>query len=775
MNYTKITLGLMACTALSACGGGSGGGGPVVGGPPSSQYYTTPVAQGTVDPLAGAAENAAFVGDTFITDLDGDGATDDIVMAGRQTQPVSAANIRDSRLSVHSFENGQLVDKTAQWFSGTDNVIMGTEPDVQFRDFFKTGKQDMFVSHSTDMQHYGPATFFRNNGSNFTKVSIPTVGIWSHGSDVGDLNNDSYDDIIMLDYGPNSTIALNNTVDGFTTYVDPRGRNGHFKSGGSGVAIGNFMNDGGNNEIIVSDGACPLQYLNVVGCDNANRTKMFSVDFTGGTLTYTFIKDLPSGANAANVDHHVRVVNHDYNEDGNADVIVFSRTSSSWSTELSEIQFLQNDGSGNFTDTTADTLIGYKTDTASTYKPKFFDINGDGKTDILVSGTEFEGNGGGYNSHQFLLKTADNKYIAAHQNILKNFMNDVESIATGNVSGSSVNIFQGDDGNQYLVTWASTSSVSSDTKLTLFMSRLDDSATTISAGTAVTMLQNAWPYLSDAQATQALLDTSTSFAGGNIIDMNRAYQPIGNLAMGGLDLTGSITGFDIGNITGMATDSLGRGYGIDLAQANIVNTGTAMYNSIDTVRNAYTDGEVHFGADSDTQQWTVGNSYYKNGNVDVSMHMTQLNSNPWIGFSGVWGDVKNASIIDNVVTYKQDNVTLKGSVMHVSTNFTPGLITDVSKQTGAWAEASYSDGGFRADVGVHPVMLSGSVTANVPTSIDNTGTTHYTNYKFALPSNINGYIRSQYSTPLKLGKLNVAAAVSQTGQQTTSVEYFFKW
>ena len=769
---------LLGCSALTACGGGGGGGGPTTnnGSSPSpSQYYTTPVAQGTVDPLAGAAENASFVGDTFITDLDGDGAADDIVMAGRQSQPVSAADIHDSRLSVHSFENGQLVDKTAQWFSGTDNVIAGTEPDVKFADFFKTGKQDMFVSHGTDMADYGPATFFRNNGSNFTKVSVPTVGIWSHGSDVGDLNNDSYDDIIMLDYGPNSTIALNNTVDGFTTYVDPLGINGHFKSGGSGVAIGNFMNNGGNNEIIVSDGACPLAYLNVAGCDNNNRTKMYSVDFTGGTLTYTFIKDLPAAANAAISDHHVRVVNHDYDEDGNADVIVFSRTSSSWNTELSEIQFLQNDGSGNFTDTTADTLIGYKTDTASTYKPSFFDINGDGKTDILVSGQEYAGNGNGYNSHQFLLKTADNKYIAAHQNILKNFMSDVDSIATGSVGGSTVNIFEGDDGNQYLVTWASTAGVDSDTKLTLFMSRLDDSATTISAGTAVTMLQNAWPYLSDAQATQALLDTSTSFAGGNVIDMNRAYQPIGNLAMGGLDLTGTITGFDIGNITGMATDSIGRGYGIDLAQANIVNTGTAMYNSIDTVRNNYTDGTVHFGADSDTQQWTVGNSYYNTENVTVSMHMTQLNSNPWIGFSGVWGDVKNASIIDNVVSYKADNVTLKGSVMHVSTNFTPGLITDVSKQTGAWAEASYSDGGFRTDVGVHPVMLSGSVTANVPTSIDNTGTTHYTNYKFNLPTNINGYVRSQYSTPFKMGQLNIAAAVSQTGQQSANMRYSIKW
>ena len=115
---------------------------------------------------------------------------------------------------------------------------------------------------------------------------------------------------------------------------------------------------------------------------------MYSVDFSGGDVRYTWIADLPDGANSASTDHHVRVVNHDFNEDGNADVIVFSRTSSSWATELSDIQFLQNDGSGNFTDTTSSTLIGYKRDTASTYKPRFFDMNGDGKTDILVSGQE---------------------------------------------------------------------------------------------------------------------------------------------------------------------------------------------------------------------------------------------------------------------------------------------------------------------------------------------------------------------------------------------------
>ena len=44
------------------------------------------------------------------------------------------------------------------------------------------------------------------------------------------------------------------------------------------------------------------------------------------------------------------------------------------------------------------------------------------------------------------------------------------------------------------------------------------------------MIQNAWSYLSDAQAAQALSDTGQSFAGGTIIDINKAMQPIGTLA-----------------------------------------------------------------------------------------------------------------------------------------------------------------------------------------------------------------------------------------------------
>jgi hypothetical protein len=727
--------------------------------------------------MAGGNDNAWFVGDTFVEDIDGDGYADDFIVAGRKTQPATAGTWSNTKLSMLSFENGALVDKTAQWFSGTDNEIMGTEPNVHFADFFKTGRKDMFVSHSTDMRHFGPATFFANNGSNFTKVSIPTLDVWSHGSDVGDLNNDGYIDIIMPDLkNKNTTIALNNQVNGFTTHVDALGNAGDARYGGSAVAIGNFMNNGGNNEIILTDAQCAV----VSGtCSDSNTTKMYSVDWTGGVLKFTHERDLPAFSTSG-IDHSVEIANHDYNEDGHADVIVFSRTSANnYQTELSEIQFLQNDGSGNFTDTTSSTLIGYKTDTVSTYKPRFFDINGDGKTDILVSGQEFDVNDStqGYDSHQFLIKTNDNKYVAAYQNVLKNFLEDVASVSGKSVDGSTVNIFQADDGNKYLVTWANSAggSSSNDNKLTFFMSRLD--GTTIAAGTAINMIQNAWSYLSDAQAAQALSDTGQSFAGGTIIDINKAFQPIGTLTMNGLALNGSVYGFDIGDVTGQALDGIGRNYAVNLAQTNIDSDGATMFNSISSFNTRSEDGVIA-GADTATQQFTLGQNMWTNSNAvtgngtTYSVHLSKLNSNPWIGFSGIWGEVDNTNIVDNVVTYKQGGFTARASAMHVKTNFQKGLITQVSDQFGVWGELGYKQGNLDLGAGVHPVLLNGDVTASVPTSVDSKGNLNYTEHKFKLPTNINGYLKANYNFNLDTNtKIKVSSAVSQSGDKNASIDY----
>jgi hypothetical protein len=51
---------------------------------------------------------------------------------------------------VYGWSNGSLVNRTSQWFAGTDYRIRGTEPSVKFADFDGDGKTDMYVAPNTD-------------------------------------------------------------------------------------------------------------------------------------------------------------------------------------------------------------------------------------------------------------------------------------------------------------------------------------------------------------------------------------------------------------------------------------------------------------------------------------------------------------------------------------------------------------------------------------------------------------------------------------------------
>jgi hypothetical protein len=93
--------------------------------------------------------------------------------------------------------------------------------------------------------------------------------------------------------------------------------------------------------------------------------------------------------------------------------------------------------------------------------------------------------------------------------------------------------------------------------------------------------------------------------------------------------------------------------------------------------------------------------------------------------------------------------------MHITTNFNPGVVTNVSNMVGTWGEAGYrytdwkdvGDVGFY--VGVKPYLLSGNVTANLPTGVDNnTGNVTYSKRSVAVQNNATPYARAMYSTML---------------------------
>jgi hypothetical protein len=774
---------------LVACGGGGGGGGagnpgtaympqaPVTPNPPYTRPevpFSTPVKQGTVDPLINipSANNghAWAVADTFTADLTGTGK-EDVLIAGRMTQPTTVGEWGNFRLSMFGWDNDRLVDKTAQWFPNDTNIILGTEPSVKFDDFFKTGRNDLFIAPGTDMQHYGPTYFFRNTGNQFERQILTTVPIWSHDSAVGDLNGDGYKDILIADYGTNTTIALNNRVSSFSVHTQSQS-NVNLR-GASAVAIGDFLGNG-QGQIIATD-----QWTN-----GSAATKLYSWSLTGtNEAVFTELNTLPTprfelpkwSSHNFGGSHNVRAVSYDFNDDSKLDVLIFSRPNFG-QTKLSEIQFLKNNGAGNFSDVTDTTLVGYNHNTYSTYNPKFLDLNGDGRTDILVSGADFSGNN---TSHQFLLKSNDGKYVAAHQNLLSDFVKQAASIQGGDDKGNTVNVVRGPNNKLFLITTISFHN-GSDRQLALYMSELGTQSVT-TAQSAVNLILQKWPYMTVPQANEVLARTAaTYFNGVAVINEEDIFKPVGQLSLatvGGIKpISGYLAGVDLGDGSVVVLDQLGRGYNSNISAMNVnrinafgYNTGhTDQYeltshaeylvNGAVTTVNGMRVGVDYAGRDNTGQgqnkptQYSVGvPNVYNKGKFTYGVQYTNLNQNPWIAFGGSWGSVNSSGILDNVVTFRHQGFSAQASLMHVSTNINSGLITRVNNMTGAWAETGYRFGDARREghlgvyAGVKPVVLSGSVEARLPTSIDNQGNIQYTNKKLMIQNQLTPYVRALYT------------------------------
>jgi hypothetical protein len=826
----RIFLLAVVVLQLSACAGGGGGSGaspgsnsplpnPVTTPIPTPiieplPAYGTPVRVATVDPLDNQP-NTGYkwaVNHTFTADITGNGQ--DLILAGRMTQPTTMAEWGDYQIHMLSWENGTMVDKTAQWFPGGINKILGTEPSVKFTDFFKTGRTDMFVAPSTDMNHHGPAHVFVNQGDRFARQNIDVGNIWSHDSAVADLNGDGFKDIVILDYGPGTTMAINDRVSGFQVYKDPLGNRGQLQ-GGSGITVDDFLRNG-QQQLIVTDSGCGIGAVNC----GTSSTKMFTYTLNPGTnsVNYTFHSDLPaprftlpkwsSYGFAGN--HTVRASSFDFNDDTIPDVLTFSMpvpTNANQNTKYSEIQFLKNNGSGQFTDVTDSVLVGYNTNTYVTYNPQFVDINGDGRTDILVSTKDFTG---ANNSHQFLLKSSDGKFVAAHQNILTNFATDVNRLASTENIGNTVNLVKGPDGKLYLASAASFMN-GSDRQLAIYLSPLGTQATT-SVQTAIQLIQAAWPYMTERQIAQTLSTTSSAFttsAGtGYVIDIDKIMQPFGSLGVntsaGMRPVLGFLTGVDIGNGKSVVMDQLGRSFNLNIKGMTAASAPNAFmmnmnHNDEHNLSShaeylvggpVYNINGVRVGADTRfnnndgtnslmlgrsggqlPQQYTIGiPNLYRNGQFNFGMQYTSLANNPFLFMSGAWGQVNNSVVLDHVMTYRSGGFSVQKGIMYTTTNITPGLVTNITPITSAWAESGYrfaqrgfGDLGFYA--GVKPIVLSGSVEANIPTAVDSAGNTVYTKQNMQLQNAVTGYARVLYTNSLnKDTQYRFSAIATQQGQ-----------
>jgi hypothetical protein len=825
----RILLLCAIVVQLVACAGGGGGSGASPGGgesmppvpvptPTPDPYlrtevpFATPVKIATVDPLANVDASTGFkyaVTDTFTADIQGTGGQD-VIIAGRMTQPSTTAEWGNNKIHMMGWENGVMVDKTAQWFPEGINEIKGTEPSVKFADFFKTGRQDMFVAPSTDSTNLGPGYLFTNQGNKFSRQSF-NLNIWSHDSAVADLDGDTYKDVLLTDYGPNTTMLINNRVNSFTALTDSRGSSGDLRWGGSAVAVADFVGNG-SKQLIITDNACNTSNP---GCTGASSTKMYTwtVDTNANNLQFNFHSELPkprfdlpkwAGYGFAG-SHSVRAAAHDFNDDGRPDAILFSMpvaAAPDTDTKYSEVQFLANQGTGSFADVTDTTLVGYNHRTYVTYNPKFLDLNGDGKIDILVSGHDYTGQN---NSTQFLLKSNDGKYVAAYQNILTDFATQVNTIQNTSNTGNTVNLLKGPDGKLYLLSAVSFMN-GADRQLAVYMSPLGNQSTT-TAQQAVDLILQKWPYMTVPQANDALARTAPTYFGGRMIDLEALMNPIGTLDLptvrGLQPIQGFIAGVNLDNGQVVGVDDLNRSFnlnikGMNVSRMNMFNINMEHNDSHEITSHAeylvagpkYTMGSVRVGTEDRNNfngygsgdptlvgrqfnNYTVGvPNWWRKGGLSFGTQYTALNQNPWISMGGAWGNVTNSQIMDNVVTYRNSGFSVQGSLMYVTTSIQPGLITNVRPATGGWAETGYRytnwkdrHGDMGIYFGVKPVIFSGSVEANLPTGVDNTGNVVYTKKTMSIQNQTTTYVRALYTNRInKQSQYRVSGMLLDNGQ-----------
>lgn len=775
---TVLAVSIAAAVAtLSACGGGGGGSGGTQSYINNQVPFYTPVRVGSITPLTTTAQQYDSSA-MFSASLSGSGQ--EVVIAGRATP--NGSTYSSYNLSVFGWSSGTLVNRTSQWFSGTDNQILGTEPSVKFADFNGDGKLDMYVATNTDTGSvYGPSLVFFNNGSNFTRVNIDIGNTSGHDSAVYDLNGDGYLDIVTT--GLHFSFGGANKT--FTTYAV----GGDYSGGGAGVAVADFMGNG-TSSLVLTD------------VNGSNKLYSWSQDSNGvyihliSTLpTPRFM--LPAWAGYGfTKSHDIRALAFDFDSSGKTSVVIISRpevitNGSSYFPQYSEVQFNKNMGGGVFVDVTSNVLVGYDTTATASYNPQLMDVNSDGLIDIVLSSPNWASNSG----TQVLIHTKEHKYVASYATVIQAFqdqaMNLEKAINSSVINGANGIVFvQGPDGSMYLATAVTYYSSGAQQKA-IYLSKLGAAVT--SAQATADSIKQRWPWMSDAQVNTVLAQSSTTWFGLNVLNPDKALQPIGSLTIPGSGNGINLSGYVIGlNLKGAANsikalDSTGRDFNINysVTSFNMANMFSRFADKIkDDTRSAQLFGDeiynlnsFKFGGTPDNKSFVIGYTGIPlSTNTQLNVQYSRLPFSPFVALNGAWGMVKSSDTFESTVSYRENGWAGKLGLMYTATEIYTGLVTRVNPITSMWAEAGYEWEKLRVYGGMLPKPIIGSANLTLPTGIDSQGRIMYTNSQAEISSPVVTYARISYTERINKNvtfKLNGMATTQN--QQTIMGEVKFNF
>jgi len=792
MQYQHSIIIAVITGLLAGCGGGGGGGGTSSTLSPflrSSVPYHTPTRVGTFQPH-NIAGTAAAVTDIFVKDLNNDNV-EEVVIGGRMTAQNNVANHSTSNIQIYGWNTGSFSRETSRWFSGTDNAIIGTEPSIKFGDFNGDGKPDMFVAHSTDMTIYGPGVVFLNNGTSFNRVNLNLGNVWSHDSAVTDLNGDGYADIIVTDYNQRPSIAFGSAAGTFNIVTAST-----TQPGGSGISVADYLGNG-TKTVIMTDS----------GQTGRSDTHLYSWNTSSGSLVLAQISALPESrfylskwdsvraANPGLAPHDIRNISMDFNRDGRPDVIVFSTMPKGTNAHgYSEVQFLRNDGSGAFTDVTDSVLRNYDTNKTTSYQPQLIDVNNDGLLDIFISSTDYSNQA----STTVLVNTREGIFVEQYASVFSDFSTQIKNLTAQAFSGTqAISIVAGPNNIKYLVSTVQFDN-NGTTNTAVYLAQIG-SFGTVTAQASVNTLQSAWPWMSAVTANESLARSSSLFVGGvPVIDLIAALNPIGGLGISYNGRTGerrpivggiSVPGLDknlLSNVT--AVDGLARNFQINMSVMSAApRPMRPQWSEVTAPAQSWASRFVSdtvyekngFSAADDGLNWSTGfntRAFGWNSPYIIQASLTQMQGSPWLGFSGIFGQVKNSNIIDTSISRTWNNGTwAQLGAMQTTTQIEPGLVKKVSTIYSAYLAGGWLFDGWNLFGGVQPTIISGALDLTLPSSVDIDGTMHYTNHKVGIKNQPIKFVGAEHRWKTRQHTFKLSGLINELNSYYTRLTYSYEF
>jgi hypothetical protein len=687
-------------------------------------------------------------------------------------------------MQIYGWNSGSFTNETVKWFADRDNRILGTEPAVKFGDFNGDGNVDMGVAHGTDMEYYGPSYVYFNSGEEFSeRVQIEHSELWGHDAAVADFNDDGYDDFLIGSLGGsvggNIALALGSKDNSFRT-IQADSELGN--TSGLGLATGDFLNDGS---------------VTVVATGGSKEQELYSLDFSGSKLEMDRISVLPdSRFELSKWDDEkevqfqdtrysvIRALTFDFDDNGIDDVVTFSTLNKEDDVHgYTEVQFLENDGSGNFTDVTDEVLKEFDTEQHVSYNPRLVDVNGDGLLDIMMSEV----------TTSVLLQQNDGSFVERFKEDFDAYNQTIRKQIAGQADGAEPEnaIVTGPDGAKFLVSKVNQiNDLGGFEENKIFLSEIGGNGT-ITVATTVEALKNQWTWMTDEQASEILsLTASGSVDGVPVIDYTQAMAPIG-----GLPMVGHVNGVDFASseLAVVGQDDFDRAFEVDLSESAVgeplgLNTGRVNLEFDRSGQVARSAGLVGGSSyewrslyvqqdDQDPNEFTLSlPSVEFAENWYLTAQFTQLNGSPWLDMSGFWGEVDQSETTEAVVSYSSASWVASLGVMQSQTDISPGLITAVSDVQAVWTEFGWqeSDNQLGIYAGIDPYVTRGVVNVTLPTSTDVTGEVQYATDSVPLDTALSPYLRvaSQFK-PVRDLELSVGAvARSQHGGECRGVLSF---